>query len=329
MNGSCDVLFFRFNHAGDELLRSESGMLRTLLHRIFSRDTSLLARFVKGSQFAERCRTRGSPGSGWEWTVLELREAFGQVLACGTSRFRIFLDGLDEGSEDAAVNLVNMVHSASPTLTCAAELCFSSRPHTARSLAHHFRIDLEKENESDVGLYLDDRLSSFPHRTDLASVKKFLIKKTGSVFQWLVWIWPRVAELARTESASYIIGKIQGWPRALADVYAQQLQLIHLDDVPEALRIFEWVLLAKGVLSLDALRHAVCLEDGMSPESVIHLESSIHWSNDATSFAARSYKAGAIEGQNTEEEARSQRRSLACYKMRISTDLRFRSSLCT
>ncbi|KAK3629967.1 hypothetical protein LTR56_017726 [Elasticomyces elasticus] len=285
------VLSFRFNYAGDELRRSECGMLRTLLHQALAMDNDLLANFLESSQYVERCRTRGNPGTGWDWTTSELRDQIHRVITSAMSKqhaVRIFVDGLDESTEDAARSLGSIVQSVSTTQLGAVGLCLASRPQAISELLHDFHINLEQENRHDMELYLNHHFTPAAHCTDLTTVRDCLINQSGTVFQWLTWMCPRVLKLAKCgEEPDYIMNKIKGYPKELKEVYTQQLELIHLDDVPEALCIFEWLTIRPCVMSVNELRHAVCLEDGVVPETVDDFKHSIHWSSAPHTFAAR------------------------------------------
>ncbi|KAK4894342.1 hypothetical protein LTR27_007475 [Elasticomyces elasticus] len=285
------VLSFCFRQADDKRHRSELGMLKSLLHGLLSENAGLLATFTKETNYVERCRSRGPPGAQWDWTVSELRDQLGQVLLklCKTgSRVRIFLDGLDESGEAEAYCLMEAFVPTQCETANAISLCISSRAHLVGDLPHEFYIDLETEHGPDMKQYLDVQLRDNQHGAALAAVKDCLISRARHVFQWLTWICPRVVKLIRNgEEPDYIIRKIKGYPKELGDVYAQYLNLIQEEDLPDALRIFEWVALAIGPMTLNDLRYAICLEDGFDYGSTTEITGSGYWCSSEKTFAKR------------------------------------------
>ncbi|KAK5703281.1 hypothetical protein LTR97_004230 [Elasticomyces elasticus] len=80
--------------------------------------------------------------------------------------------------------------------------------------------------------------------------------------------------------------KIKGYPQELGKIYAELLERIDRNDVPETLRILEWISLAQRPLFVDDLRFAVCLEDSMVCHSLKDLERSDHWCSSEEAFTA-------------------------------------------
>ncbi|KAK5736848.1 hypothetical protein LTR17_007173 [Elasticomyces elasticus] len=288
------VICFHFHYHGGDHRQPELEVLRSLLHQLLRADEQLLTTFIESSGLVERIRTQGAPGAKWEWKKSELRDLLYKVLgmACQEGRkVLIYIDAVDESGRDVALGLLQGLQTRSDEFPGTVRVCFTSRPQPVHELERDFAIDLDQENYRDLEVYVDYqffRKQTALTAAELAAVKAQLISRTSSAFQWLVWMCPHVVTLAEAkESLNYILPQIHGYPKELGDVYAQHLLTIAEPEVPIAFRIFEWLTFTKDPLSVNDLRHAVCLETGSQYSSIEDVKPSPHWCDNVAAFSAR------------------------------------------
>ncbi|KAK3633308.1 hypothetical protein LTR56_015876 [Elasticomyces elasticus] len=240
--------------------------------------------FIESSGLVERIRTQGDPGAKWEWKKAELRDLLYNVLgmACREGcNVLIYLDAVKESGREFALRLLQGLQTRSDD--------FPGTP--VHELEQDFAIDLDQDNHRDLGVYVDYqffRKQTALTTAELAAVKAHLISRSSSAFQWLVWMCPRVVSLAEAmESLTYILAQIQGYPKELSDVYAQHVLTIAEPEVNIAFRIFEWLTFTKELLSVNDLRHAVCLGEGSHCPSIEDIKHSPHWCDNIAAFSAR------------------------------------------
>ncbi|KAK5736852.1 hypothetical protein LTR17_007177 [Elasticomyces elasticus] len=290
------VLWYSFGYGADSQYCSEVGMLRSLLWQLLKDDEKLLAVFVQGSSFADRCRTQGKPGVDWNWDVSLLRELFDCMVKTSQDqgrRIRIFLDAMDECEDDVSCDIVQLFRLEGDASKIAPDLCYSTRPQPFQELHRNFRIKLERENSGDMRKFVD---AKFPATAaalsldELEAVKNQLCSRAEHCFQWLVWICPKVLKLINMgESYDDIVEAMRGFPQELGKVYAQQLKEISDEDIPRALRLFQWLSLSCNCPFVNKdLCYAVCLEDGEVYESIEDVvDGSPHWCGNFDTFCNR------------------------------------------
>ncbi|KAK5676942.1 hypothetical protein LTS10_010706 [Elasticomyces elasticus] len=288
---------FRFRQGRDVHHRPELDMLRSYLHLMLRNDENLLDAFMDATDFLKRCRTQGVPGPKWDWNVVELREPLYKVIGDVSQRgthVRLYLDGVEESSKAVALRLLDRIRTLSAGSSGTVGICMNLRPQLVHKFEPEFVIDLDRDLAAYVAHHFRSKQTAL-NPGELAKVKDRLVSQTSSVFQWLIWACPRVVILAEAmESCDYIIAQIQGYPKALGEVYAQQTRDIHKSEVSSALRILEWLTSAKDPLFIDDLRHAVCLEAAQSYSSIEDLRHSKHWCDDKVAFMMR---VGRLSGQ--------------------------------
>ncbi|KAK5736851.1 hypothetical protein LTR17_007176 [Elasticomyces elasticus] len=295
-----DILCFRFRGNQEE---PEFDMLRSLLHQMLCDNPDLLAHFVTISGFEKRCRTRGDHGSKWDWTVSELRTYFPSLVGYARQRYhviRIYLDNIDERVADICRRLIRSVPAKFDPVDGAVGVCYSCRPNCHLDIRYDFRIGLEAYNVNDIVVYVRDQFMTRARsgeitrdEGEIGSIMRALIERASSCFQWLVWVCPVELQYAMgSERVDYIVSRIRGFSPELGAVYAHQLSGIPTKDVPQALRVFQWLLHGKDVLSAPVLRDAVCLVDGRRYGSPEDIKDSEYWCDDASVYADRVIRLG-------------------------------------
>ncbi|KAK3637736.1 hypothetical protein LTR22_018137 [Elasticomyces elasticus] len=280
------VVWYSFGYDAGSLYRSEVGMLRSLLWQLLKDEEELLAAF-------------GGPGEAWNWDVTLLRAQFRHVLMVVRDRggrVRVFLDAMDECGEEVACDVVRLFrpeNDESGGPMTAADLCFSSRHQPFHEVHRDFAIELEHETDEDIRQYVHAR---FPEKertlspNELQAVKNNLCSRAANCFQWLVFICPKVLKLINMrESFHDVVKAMRQFPVELGKMYAGQLEEISDEDVPRALRLFQWLSLSPRCLSTaEDLCYAVCLEDGKIYDSIEDVTAdSPHWCSNFDTFCNR------------------------------------------
>jgi hypothetical protein len=144
---------FFFWNSGTVLQMSKSGLLQSLLHQIFSTYPQLLIRHLN-----QRWDIYQSLGNwGYDFTWLELKSVFQDVLSNQEFRFALFIDGLDEfdGEHHELISLIFEVASLKNVFICVA-----SRPWLLFEDAFENKPNLQLEwlTENNVRRYVSDKI---------------------------------------------------------------------------------------------------------------------------------------------------------------------------
>lgn len=196
------VAGFYFWTSGSEEQRSQTGLLRSLLHQLLSSDRSLIA-----SVFPNRWKSLASMSTkeriarSLEWTVSELIHGFRLFLDHGLhdTKICLFVDGLDEfdGDHETIIHLFRDVAEGQhgPQI----KLCLSSRPWAVFERAFEYTVPnlkLQASTFQDMFRYTIDRLS------DNDNVRNAMVKESSLARELVqmtverasgVFLWVRLA----------------------------------------------------------------------------------------------------------------------------------------
>ena len=275
-------LSFFFQKSGQELRRSALGLFRSLVYQILSHEDSLLEMFLKDTSFEHCWKTQEL----FEWRVSELHDLFrsyAKRLATGGRLIRLYIDALDEAEPDCTQILLSF-HQDPVREHDWLSICISSRPSSSLPTSQFTpTVNIYQENHPDAVALLNVAFIDVEARMstrnmtisnfELPYIKERLMTRASGLLQWLAMIVPRVVKLIeRGESVAYIVLKIDRYPKELSEVYRAILDVINEDDVEEALRLFEWIVIARQPLTLEDLQAASCLDIDTTYElSLIHI----------------------------------------------------------
>ena len=147
-----------FWHSGDIILRSEEGLLRTLLFQILSQAPQILREVCP---WRWRAHATGSLQLS-VWTLPQLHKAFTSALKmlANSAKICLFIDGLDEfeGSDNEHHNLTTMIKRFSEFEH--VKICFSSRPWVIFQAAFEElpKLEMHLLTCSDIHEYIDQQL---------------------------------------------------------------------------------------------------------------------------------------------------------------------------
>jgi ankyrin repeat protein len=280
-------LEFFFHGRGAALQKTSIGMFRSLLHQLYTRDSSTREPIRKAFHDKE---VFGEVGTGWEWQLRELQDLFFSAILAA-AKFRkiiIFIDALDEAGPDAK-DLVDYFHGMNDQLNEAkstAAICISCRHYPITAVIPGLDVLVEENNHDDISLYVQVRLRS-NFRVDQneadskawSEIEKKIVKDASGVFQWARLVVTMVLEqYEEGESWDDIQLMLAKVPRELGAVYEHILNnIIKPERRKRTLHLMQWVFLAERPLTLDELRHAMAFDD-------IHVSSSMHLYQDTKRY---------------------------------------------
>ncbi|KAI7386312.1 hypothetical protein KC336_g17779 [Hortaea werneckii] len=268
---------------GESLQRSPAGLFRGLLHQILAMDRDLLTRFTKATGFAAREKQQAQAGVAWDWSPSELHEQLDDICKrkfCQSGKTHFYVDCLDACSDEDATEILEWLTMLTSETGTGVRICFSSRPYPKWNFDKLLYLNLEELNQSDMVSYLEFHLQKLKKPSlrghvvkeeDLVLIKGRLLDRASSVFQWLKYAIRQATELLKGgESVNYVLDILENCPQDLDDVYASIVEQIPRQETDVAFRLLEWITLAQAPLSVEALRHAVCIDRPYRKGASIH-----------------------------------------------------------
>ncbi|KAF4961416.1 hypothetical protein FGADI_270 [Fusarium gaditjirri] len=254
------LLFFHFNYPTHS---SVNAMLRSLIFQLLVTRPDYQLQSMRDT-YAIRTETYGDYGTNWQWDDPELisylQESF-QHSTQDNAHFVIFLDALDECTEQASVNSIILDILAIPSI----RICASSRssPQVLNIEAH--MIILEDLNTADIMYYTKSRVSLVEFKD--SSIQRDLIhsltEASDGMFLYVhlalsnLEIWLDQADILRDGQLGHM-----EFPRSLEDLYSLIIAKIESSEKGwDAFRhIFQWAAFATRPLTVPELMNALAFE---------------------------------------------------------------------
>jgi ankyrin repeat protein len=265
-------LDFFFTRRGTTLQQTPLGMFRSLLHQLYSQDSSVRRPIQQA--FREK-RALGKVGEAWNWHLKELGDLFRDaVLRIASSRKVVVLvDALDEAGTEAAKDIASYFHTLNDRLSSTSGLtriCISCRHYPITAITPGLEIWVEENNQEDISSFIRDELDFIVKREEASSdvnawseLKEDLLRKASGVFQWARLVVPLVTKYALDgESLPYIRRQLLEVPEGLGAVYEHILKnVIEPRNRKRALHLMQWICLAERPLTTTELRCAMASDD--------------------------------------------------------------------
>ena len=263
--GSIVASFF-FNARGAELERNTMGMYRSLLHQILQQDQGVRHHFLK------YYRTKKETYGPWNIHENQLRNFISLHFSTPIDKpIYLFIDALDECKEDEVRSVVNYFRELTDVAYAAGNhmsVCMSSRRYPTISIARCPEINVEDGNRSDVSKYVRQKIMSHGDRTVPESLIMSVDNKASHVFLWAVLViemllreWDNGTPLRELEAMLHQI------PQEIEKVFDELTSNLTHQERPEALRLFQWVLLSIEPLSLGSFQYAIIFGEEKHPKS--------------------------------------------------------------
>ena len=265
-------LDFFFTRRGTTLQQTPLGMLRSLLHQLYSQDSSV--RRPIRQAFREK-RALGKVGEAWNWHLKELEDLFRDaVLRVASSRKVVLLvDALDEAGTEAAKEIASYFHFLNDRISStngSTRICISCRHYPITATIPGREVWVEENNQEDISSFIRDELDFIVKREEASSdvnawgeLKDDLLRKASGVFQWARLVVPLVTKYALDgESLPYIRRQLLEVPEGLGAVYEHILKnVIEPRNRKRALSLMQWICLAERPLTITELRYAMASDD--------------------------------------------------------------------
>lgn len=256
----CEVYGFFFWNSGDVDQKSQSGLLRSLLHEILQRHRYLIPIVMPEvwRAWALRAESVVQEGLPYDSTFLPpapdvlttkpLKSMFEQVVIrlTETTKLCFLIDGLDEyGGEYAEIVSLLKQSATSPCI----KLCLSSRPLPIfkQSFEGLPTLCLQDLTEGDLGHFIRDRLYSHEHMlqlspgrdTKLTALIQSMVTKAQGVFLWVkLVVRSLVYSLPDCRSVLDLQGRVQHLPSDLEELFGHMLRRTDYQRSSQILQIF-------------------------------------------------------------------------------------------
>jgi ankyrin repeat protein len=265
-------LSFFFTRRGTTLQQTPLGMLRSLLHQLYSQDSSV--RRPIRQAFKEKSAL-GKVGEAWDWHLKELENLFRDaVLHVPSSReVVILMDALDEAGTEAAREIASYFHALNDQLSRtngSTRICISCRHYPITATIPGLEVRVEENNGADISSFIRNKLQFIVEREEVSSdvnewsdLEGDLLRKASGVFQWARLVVPLVIKYhSDGESLPYIRRQLLDVPEGLSAIYEHILKnVIEPRNRERALHLMQWICLAGRPLTITELRYAMASDD--------------------------------------------------------------------
>ncbi|CAD6589643.1 MAG: hypothetical protein ASARMPREDX12_003913 [Alectoria sarmentosa] len=252
---------FFFHGRGALIQKNPLGLFRSLLHQLAQQIPDLSETLT--SLYKKKCETEGNFGKDWNWHEKELRDFFSSYFPnlAEVYKVRIYIDALDECGEDVAIDLVEFF----ALFTGSFGVCFSCRHYPLVALEYGLEVSVEHQNTRDIEVYIKNSIMSKIKDRKLAEeIRDAITKRSSGIFQWVVLVTGNVLKMCmKGKSRACILRSIAESPIGLKALYRDLLSSIKEEDLPQTLRLMQWVCFAERPLKMAELRFAMVVH----PES--------------------------------------------------------------
>lgn len=240
-----------FWSSGSSLQKSEEGLLRSLLFQLFKECPALVEKFWPDSEDFDH-----------DWGLQSLRSAVEKIsqIPLPEERFCIFIDGLDEYSDDHQ-ELISTIQglASSPSI----KVCASSRPWNAFNNAFGRSINklkLEDLTRDDIKKYVTKNLTediNFKERESsdplLQNIAEDVSARAQGVFLWVYLVVHALKKAlidgARLHEMQELLDNL---PSDLEQYFQQMIESIEPQYRQESVRIFKFATVARQPLPVIA-----------------------------------------------------------------------------
>ena len=288
--------FFNARSPVQALDNSFCGMLRNLLWRLLTYDSSLLSGSPELSELKQRNRKDAE-----KWHPNKVKDLFSRCLrkVKGKSVY-MYIDALDECPEDEARTAIRFFEDLAEQIG-AVRLLFSSRFCPFISHKGH-EIDMGSHNARDIRRYLNTYMPSIIDGKSSQSLRNLIGTRSSGIFLWTVLTVNEVIK-ANDQSLSYrdIQDLVEKIPPDLKPIIEDMLRKINPVHKSKACLIFNWVLLASDPLHpLEIL--AMNRFDPQNPAA----NDAREWQFDSATMerAIRNFSGGLLEVKSTVNSTR-------------------------
>lgn len=281
---------FFFNARGSQIEHQPIGLYRSLLYQLLGFSESQSLQFAE--QYIENKYTKGEYGVAWEWHTEELRDRLTVLLKSLSNRHvHLYIDALDEGGEEPAIDLANYFDSLVAEFTThghSLHVCFSCRHYPFVAL-NGLSVVMEKMNSADIREFVKQKLCDENHRySDRLTLVDSIIQSANGVFQWAVLVVSRIlASLRRGKSINLILREVQKLPAELHKLYTSLMSDIPEDERWPTLCLLRWLCFSSKALTLEQIRWIIAMDAHLEWTSMKDWRGSDYFCQDDYDLANR------------------------------------------
>lgn len=256
---------------GVPLQKSRMGLYSAMIHQLCQPLSTAFQGLI--SEFQNRTDTRGKYGEKWKWAMEDIRSHLFEALKLGseTKSIMIFVDALDEAGEEEAQEIIRDFDGLLGGLSeskSKIKVCFSCRHYPDLRLSHAMAISVEEHNHGDIQMVIDDHLQKLAPN-EQTMFRREIVKRSGGIFHWATLVVNRaVRERKKGKPLRIVFSTFQKGQADLYQLYEALLSELEEGDRVQAIRLFQWMLFAKGSLTLPELQHAMALSHDMQESSI-------------------------------------------------------------
>ena len=267
-----------FDHEGDPLAHSVTGLLRSLIFQLLRARPQLFKAILP--RYQEMRRLHASVA----WSDSDLCATFKAMLLqaeCGPLIF--FIDALDETDEeqDSITKLIIDFSTVSPKNT---QFCISSRP----SADFNFYLDnletkisLDEHSSQDIHHFVSKSFEELASRfnTNYGILIDQVALKAENVFLWARLVVEDLLRAARRrETVESLLHRLLKMPTQMSSFYQRMLDQASDYDRQQVLQILGIVLSAMEPLSIEELQDVMehCLRQDARPDAYQEVHESFH-----------------------------------------------------
>ncbi|KAK7192065.1 small s protein [Paraphaeosphaeria sporulosa] len=240
------IASYYFWNSGENLQKSQEGLLRTLLLKVVEQQPSLAPVLFPDRYEEPKINWRGSP------TLPQLRRALGKLMTqtVGVANVILVVDGLDEfdPTDASYVDLADMFITASQSPNI--KVLLSSRPLSAfeASFAHYPKLRLHELTRIDIETFVNDRLRRHRRIADLSeedargveALISEIVSASSGVFFWVKLAVDLLLEGFRNfDTLEDLHYKLKTIPRDLDDLFTRMLRQIPKEYKFQSSKIFQ------------------------------------------------------------------------------------------
>jgi hypothetical protein len=263
------VATFFFWNSGIPDQRSQSGLLRSLLHEVLKNRIDLIPDVLPEQwEKTAALAAHDLQITVEEWSLGQLERAFEKLVKLASLSLKLcfFIDGLDEYDGDPA-DLSQFFLELSG-FTPHAKFCISSRPWPVFQDIYEGvpGLKLQDLTHDDIVLYIRDKLGKSKQMkwfllTDAQSANGLieeLVEKAAGVFLWVVLVVKSLVNgLRNGDDISHLRRRLASLPSDLEDLYSHMLKSIDPLDREEASQIFQIFRTSGHCLDIPTLERAL------------------------------------------------------------------------
>lgn len=292
------VISFFFNARGGDLEKSALGLYRSLLFQLFGAASEFQNALSWLSHHAAQQILKQ------EWTLGALQQTFrAAIKMLGKRSLAIFVDALDECSEDDILDMVDLFEelvSEANDAQAQLRICLSSRhyPNIVVNAGLQMVLESEQGQSDDIALYIKSklRIHNSPKR---ASIESAILEKSSRIFLWVALVIPRL-------NKAYSGGRVDRLEEQLAAIPAGLDALLEMIIVRDTENWEEFrlclltILFAYRSMKPEELWFAIHLAQDLNTptawdDTVILRDDMIRFANSSSKGMAELTQAGTVE----------------------------------